>query len=126
MLPNSIPVLATFLPAARDFFCHVFYLTAMTPSQCRAARGLLNLAQATLAAAAGVSLITRHRFESEKSRTHRASVAAIQSALEGIGVVFVETVEGCGVWLRAYKPAFGDQAAIPPLPPDELYDSSPV
>jgi hypothetical protein len=75
-------------------------------------RGLLNRARAKLAAAAGVSVFTLHGFESKKSRTHGASVTAIQSVPEGKGVDFVETGEGRGIWLRAHQASIGDEAVI--------------
>jgi transcriptional regulator with XRE-family HTH domain len=76
----------------------------MTPSQTRAARGLLNWNQGDLATRAEVSEVTVRNFENEKSTPQRATLAAIQRALEAAGVIFVEdNGEGPGVRLRKTK-----------------------
>jgi hypothetical protein len=69
----------------------------MTPSQCRAARGLLNWNQDHLAFAAKVSVVTVRNFENEKSIPQRASLDVIRRALEGAGVVFVDEDGWAGV-----------------------------
>jgi transcriptional regulator with XRE-family HTH domain len=76
----------------------------MTPSQTRAARDLLNWNQGDLATRAEVSEVTVRNFENEKSTPQRATLAAIQRALEAAGVIFVEdNGEGPGVRLRKTK-----------------------
>jgi transcriptional regulator with XRE-family HTH domain len=76
----------------------------MTPAQCRAARGLLNWTQDDLAKPSGVSVVTVRNFENEKSGSQRASVAAIERALESAGVIFTpENGDGPGVKLRKAK-----------------------
>jgi transcriptional regulator with XRE-family HTH domain len=60
----------------------------MTPSQCRAARGLLNWTQDKIASAARVSVVTVRNFENEKSTPQRATLDVIQRALEAAGVEF--------------------------------------
>jgi transcriptional regulator with XRE-family HTH domain len=60
----------------------------MTPSQCRAARGLLNWTQDEMASAARLSVVTVRNFENEKSTPQRASLDVIQRALEAAGVEF--------------------------------------
>ena len=70
----------------------------MTPSQSRAARGLLNWNQDALANAADVSSVTVRNFENEKATPQRATLAAMRRALEAAGVIFVEeNGEGPGV-----------------------------
>ena len=73
----------------------------MTPSQCRAARALLDITQPQLAAAAGVSPSTLRDFESGKRVPIANNLAAIRAALEAAGIVFIEPDElGPGVRLR--------------------------
>ena len=62
----------------------------MTPSQCRAARGLLNWTQEEIASAARVSVVTVRNFENEKSAPQRATLDVIQRALEAAGVEFID------------------------------------
>jgi transcriptional regulator with XRE-family HTH domain len=60
----------------------------MTPSQCRAARGLLNWTQDQMASAAHLSVVTVRNFENEKSTPQRATLDVMQRALEAEGVEF--------------------------------------
>lgn len=61
----------------------------ITPSQCRAARGVLNWSQAELARAAGVSRAMVDDFEKRRRRQPLALYReALQAALEAAGVVF--------------------------------------
>ncbi len=71
----------------------------MTPAQCRAARGLLHWTQEKLCEAAQVSGPTVRDFENGKVTPRRASLAAIQRALEDAGVEFTNGDEP-GVKLR--------------------------
>jgi DNA-binding XRE family transcriptional regulator len=50
------------------------YGRLMSPSQCRAARGLLNWTQDEMAAAARLSVVTVRNFENEKSTPQRATL----------------------------------------------------
>lgn len=73
----------------------------MTPAQCRAGRALLELTQPLLASAASVSLSTVVDFEKQRRQVSKRSVAAIRSALEASGVVFLdENGNGPGVALK--------------------------
>lgn len=63
---------------------------SISPAQCRAARGLLNLTQVQLAHLSRVSLRTIVSFEKGTRVPIPANASAIQSALEGAGVNFVE------------------------------------
>ena len=73
----------------------------MTPAQCRAARGLLRWNQDELASAAEVGVVTVRQFENESTEPRRATLSAMQRALEDAGVEFIaENGGGPGVRLR--------------------------
>lgn len=73
----------------------------ITVAQVRGARGLLGWSQTRLGEAAGLSLPTIKRYETEASPVSADAVAAIRTALEAAGVIFVEeNGEGPGVRLR--------------------------
>ena len=62
---------------------------AISPNQCRAARGLFAMSRQELAHASGVSLRTISSFEDASERLPTAAnLAAIQTALQRLGVVF--------------------------------------
>jgi transcriptional regulator with XRE-family HTH domain len=65
-----------------------FLRTVMTPSQCRAARGLLNWTQDQMASAAHLSVVTVRNFENERSTPQRATLDVMHRALEAAGVEF--------------------------------------
>lgn len=64
------------------------YTFNFMPEQCRAARGLLAMDQATLAVAASVSRNVIIDFEKGRRVPTRNNLVAIQSALEAAGVTF--------------------------------------
>ena len=73
----------------------------LSPSQCRAARGLLDITQAELAEKAGVSLRTVISFEADERTPIRATLEVIRRAFEGAGVEFIdENGGGAGVRLK--------------------------
>ncbi|MGY0793119.1 helix-turn-helix transcriptional regulator [Azospirillum argentinense] len=73
----------------------------ITPAQIRAARALLNMKQAELAEAAGVSLATLNNIERGVTDPRVSTLEAVQRALESVGVIFIpENGEGPGVRLR--------------------------
>ena len=73
----------------------------MTPAQCRAARGLLNVTQPELAKEAGLGLSTIVDFEKARRSVSAGSIDAIRKALERAGVDFLdENGGGPGVRLR--------------------------
>lgn len=74
---------------------------AITPSQCRAARGLVNWSQVKLADAARVARATLAEFESGKRTPYDRTLDDIRGALEAAGVEFIaENGGGAGVRLR--------------------------
>ena len=70
----------------------------MTPEQSRAARGWLDWGQAELAAAASVSLSTVRDYEKGRRVPIANNLAAMRSALEAQGIVFLDDdrVRGVG------------------------------
>jgi transcriptional regulator with XRE-family HTH domain len=74
----------------------------MTPSHCRAARGLLNWNQDDVASAARVSIVTVRNFENGKSVPQRATLDVMQRAFEAEGIQFLpeDGENGLGVRLR--------------------------
>lgn len=75
----------------------------MTPEQCRAARGLVDLTQGDLAAQAKVGLSTVRNFEAGRSVPVANNLMAIQSALQAAGVTFIPE-NGGGAGVRLAKP----------------------
>jgi transcriptional regulator with XRE-family HTH domain len=75
------------------------YFPWMTPEQCRAARGWLDLSQEELGKAAGVSLSTVRDFEKGRRTPIAATLGAMRVALERQGIGFVMLVDGapCGI-----------------------------
>jgi transcriptional regulator with XRE-family HTH domain len=70
------------------------------PSQCRAARGLLDWTQAELAAGSRVGISTVRRFEQGQQIPIRNNLAAIRVALEKAGVKFIAAGKGGGPGVR--------------------------
>jgi transcriptional regulator with XRE-family HTH domain len=75
----------------------------MTPAQCRAARGLLEITQSELADAADLGLSTVVDFEKKRRQVSLGAVEAIQGALERAGIEFIDE-NGGGEGLRLRKP----------------------
>jgi DNA-binding XRE family transcriptional regulator len=72
----------------------------LAPSQCRAARALLDWTQDDLAARAGVGRSTVRGFEGGQHMLQRATAAAIRRALEEAGVIFLCPEPGAGPGVR--------------------------
>ena len=68
----------------------------MTPAQCRAARGLLEITQSQLARAADLGLSTVVDFEKERRLVSLGAVEAIRAALERAGIEFIDENGGRG------------------------------
>lgn len=64
---------------------------AITPAQCRAARALVEMSQAELAASANVGLSTVRGFENGTRAPIPNNIAAIEAALKAKGVMFFGT-----------------------------------
>lgn len=81
-------------------------MSALTPEQCRAARGLLGWSQDVLADSAGVSRSTVRDFENARHELLRATEAQIVQAIEQAGVMLIPADSaGPGVRLRAPRQA---------------------
>jgi transcriptional regulator with XRE-family HTH domain len=78
----------------------------ITPSQCRAARGLLAWNQEDLATRAGVSQVTVHQLEAGVTQPRRATLDVIRRAFENAGVEFIDE-NGGGPGVRLRKPGKG-------------------
>jgi len=78
----------------------------LTPSQCRAARALVEISREDLASAASVAVRTISDFEAGRRDPIASTRSAIRAALEAAGVEFIaENGGGAGVRLR--KPSDG-------------------
>jgi transcriptional regulator with XRE-family HTH domain len=76
----------------------------ITPSQCRAARGLLDWTQQELADAARIGVATVRLFEGDVGESRQATLAMLRQAFESAGVDFIdENGGGSGVRLRKRK-----------------------
>jgi len=73
----------------------------LSPGQCRMARAALSWSGAQLAERARVGVTTIGRFEAGLTNPNRATLAALQLALEAGGVEFIpENGGGAGVRMR--------------------------
>lgn len=88
----------------------------LTPEQCRAARGLLDMTRNQLAAEAHVSLATLLQFENNERPIKTSTQALIRMALEASGVLFIPEGDG-GVGVRFRDR--GTHAAAPEHPDSE-------
>lgn len=72
----------------------------MSPSQCRAARGLLKWTQPKLAEVSGIGLSTINRYENETRPPRAEAVRRLRAALERAGVEFIPNNADGGVGVR--------------------------
>ena len=75
----------------------------ISPSQCRAARGLLKWTQPKLAEESGIGLSTINRYENETRPLREAAVLRIKSTLESAGVEFISENGSGGAGVRLKK-----------------------
>jgi predicted transcriptional regulator len=74
----------------------------ISPSQCRAARGLLDWSQQALADRAKVGIVTVRQLEAGTHQPRRSTLDVVRRCLEAAGVVFIEeNGGGAGVRLQA-------------------------
>jgi transcriptional regulator with XRE-family HTH domain len=73
--------------------------TAITPAQCRAARGLLGWNQKELAEKAGISAVAVNQFETGISEPRRSTLDVVRRAFERAGLLFIDE-NGGGAGLR--------------------------
>jgi transcriptional regulator with XRE-family HTH domain len=74
----------------------------ITPSQCRAARGLLDWSQQDLAERAGIGIVTVRQLEAGVNAPRRATLQVVKRAFEAAGVEFLDPSNG-GAGLRLTK-----------------------
>jgi transcriptional regulator with XRE-family HTH domain len=73
----------------------------ITAPQCRMARAALQWSLKDLAARSRVNHVTINRFETGQAASHPSTLAALRTALEAGGVVFIaDNGDGAGVRLR--------------------------
>jgi transcriptional regulator with XRE-family HTH domain len=74
----------------------------ISPSQCRAARGLLKWTQPKLADESGIGLSTINRYENETRPLRETAILRIKATLEDAGVEFIpaSSSNGAGVRLK--------------------------
>ena len=77
-------------------------MAMLSPSQCRAARGLLDWTQQELADAARIGVATVRLFEGEAAEARPATLAVLRQAFESAGVQFIDE-NGGGPGLRLRK-----------------------
>jgi transcriptional regulator with XRE-family HTH domain len=75
----------------------------ISPSQCRAARGLLDWSQHELARQSRVGIVTVRQLESGMHEPRRATLQVVRQAFEAAGVEFIEE-NGGGAGVRLRKP----------------------
>jgi hypothetical protein len=95
----------------------------LTSDQVRAARKLLGWSSIKTAVQSSVGVNLIKGFEGGRRKLEPQALARLQSSFEAAGVEFkVDNAGGSGVTLGASS----DEAAIPPIPPEEPYDGSPL
>src|SRR5579862_7143911 len=99
----------------------------ISSAQCRAARGLVDMDQATLAQRSQVALPTIASFENGQRVPGANNLAAIRETLEAAGVEFINGGQP-GVRMKKAPPVISDEAALPDIPETdgEQYDGAPV
>jgi hypothetical protein len=81
-----------------------FFAGAMiTPSQCRAARGLLDWSQLDLAKQSHVGVVTIRQLEAGVHQPRTATLIVVRQTLERAGVIFIDE-NGGGAGVRLRKP----------------------
>jgi len=81
------------------------YFPRMTPAQCRAARGFVDISQDELATAANVSLSTVRDFEKGRRTPIPITLAAMEAALVARGIQFVSKDDSGTLGILFREPA---------------------
>ncbi len=76
---------------------------ALTPSQCRAARALIDMKQEELAEASGIAVNTIRKFEGGETTPHQSNREKIREAFEKAGVIFIDRTPDAGPGVRLRK-----------------------
>jgi transcriptional regulator with XRE-family HTH domain len=91
----------SFFDRIDELFYLCDFIGMVTPSQCRAARGLLDWSQQTLAENAGIGIVTVRQLEAGLHEPRRATKDVVRRCFENAGVEFIEeNGGGPGVRLR--------------------------
>jgi transcriptional regulator with XRE-family HTH domain len=75
----------------------------VAPSQCRAARGLLDWSQQELADKAKIGVVTVRQLEAGMHEPRRATLDVVKRCLEAAGIEFIDE-NGGGPGVRLKKP----------------------
>jgi len=99
---------------------------AITAAQLKAARARLDWSQDDVASVVGVDVLTIVNFENGRRKPDSQTLADIQIALDAAGADLKSLDASMVAAARVGRQPISDEAAIPPIPPNDPYDGSPV